>query len=487
MATLKGNVILNFINTITGIIFPVITFPYASRVLLPEGIGAVNFLSSIVNYIVLFTSLGIPLYAVREIAKYRDNIDLRNKITVEIILLSVILCLLGYIAVWVLAEFVPRISAESGLFYILSLTIIFTSIGVNWFYQGIEDFKFITIRAIIIRTLAALSLFIFVKDRNDLLIYGAVTVGSTVGNNLINFLHLKTYIQFAQIKWRELEIAKHLRSAIHIFVLNLIISIYVNLNSVMLGFMQGDEAVGLYTAGNKIAHIVLSVVTSLGVVMIPRCSNLVETGNMQEFGKVINKAFRLVVCMAFPSTIGLILLADPIIRIFCGESFIEAIPIVYWTAPIIIFIGLTNITGMQILYPQNKESIVIWSTLGGALFNLILNVILIPIYSAEGAAIATFVAELAVLIIQLILGYKYLPFKLRNIQFIHYMIATIIMSLIVASILYTFDDMWIKTTLSIIIGGSVYVGYLIYKGDDVMKSIIEFIHRSSYASKKPFH
>ena len=477
MASLKGNVILNFINTITGIIFPVITFPYASRVLLPEGIGAVNFLSSIVNYIVLFTSLGIPLYAVREIAKYRDNIDLRNKITVEIILLNIILCLLGYIVVWILAEFVPRISAESSLFYILSFTVIFTSIGVNWFYQGIEDFKFITIRAIIIRTLATLSLFIFVKDRNDLLIYGAITVGSTVGNNLINFLHLRKYILFAQIKWRELEISKHIRPAIHIFVLNLIISIYVNLNSVMLGFMQGDEAVGLYTAGNKIAHIILSIVTSLGVVMIPRCSNLVETGNMQEFGNVINKTFRLVVCMAFPSTIGLMLLADPIIRIFCGVSFINAIPVVYWTAPIIIFIGLTNIIGMQILYPQNKENIVIWSTIGGALFNLILNIILIPIYSEVGTAIATFIAELAVLIIQLILGYKYLPFKLGDIRFKHYMIATIIMTLIVISIIYTFDDMWSQTILSIIVGGSVYVGYLIYKEDDIITSILAFILR----------
>lgn len=477
MASLKGNVILNFINTITGIIFPVITFPYASRILLPEGIGAVNFLSSIVNYIVLFTSLGIPLYAVREIAKYRDNIDLRNKITVEIILLSIILCILGYIAVWILAGFVPRISAESSLFYILSLTIIFTSIGVNWFYQGIEDFKFITIRAIIIRTLAALSLFIFVKDRNDLLIYGAITVGSTVGNNLINFLHLRKYIQFAQIKWRELEISKHLRPAIHIFVLNLIISIYVNLNSVMLGFMQGDESVGLYTAGNKIAHIILSVVTSLGVVMIPRCSNLVETGNMQEFGSVINKAFRLVVCMAFPSTIGLILLADPIIRIFCGVSFINAIPVVYWTAPIIIFIGLTNIIGMQILYPQNKENIVIWSTIGGALFNLILNIILIPIYSAVGAAIATFIAELVVLIIQLILGYKYLPFKLGDIQLKHYISATIIMTLMVISIICTFDDMWTQTILSIVVGGGIYIGYLIYKRDDIILPLLNIALR----------
>ena len=475
MASLKENVILNFINTITGIIFPVITFPYASRILLPDGIGAVNFLTSIVNYIVLFTSLGIPMYAVREVAKHRDNIELRNKITVEITALSIALCLLGYIAVWLLAEFVPRISEASALFYILSLSVLFTGIGVNWFYQGIEDFKFITIRAVIIRTLAALSLFLFVKDRGDLLIYGAITVGSTVGNNVINFVHLKKYIRFGQIQWRKLDVVRHLRPAVHIFVLNLIISIYLNLNSVMLGFMQGDEAVGLYTAGNKIAHIVLSVVTSLGVVMIPRCSNLVEAGNMKEFGAVIGKATRLVMCMALPFTVGLMLLATPIIRIFCGESFVEAIPVLYWTAPIIIFIGLTNVIGLQVLYPQGKENIVIWSTLGGAVFNLILNLVLIPLYAEIGAAVATFIAELAVLILQIILGYKYFPLKIKDIKYQSYLVATIIMSIAVALVVMATGDMWMQVLVSLLLGGALYVGYLLYVKDDITISMLNVV------------
>ena len=137
MSSLKGNIILNYINTLSGLIFPIVTFPYAARVLMPEGIGVVNFQNSIIGYIVLLTSLGIPLYAVREIAKCRNDLELRDRTTVEITLLSVILCLLGYIVVWLLGEFVPRIHEEATLFYILSLTIIFTGIGVQWFYQGI--------------------------------------------------------------------------------------------------------------------------------------------------------------------------------------------------------------------------------------------------------------------------------------------------------------------------------------------------------------
>ena len=187
MSSLKTNVLLNFVNTITGIIFPVITFPYAARVLLPDGIGAVNFYQSIVNYIVLLTSLGIPMYAVREVARYREDVVKRNAVTMEVILLSMFLSLAGYVLVVILGEFVPQIRMQSELFYVLSLSILFTAIGVNWFYQAVENFKFITIRALAFRLLAAAALFLFVKTKDDLLIYTFVVVGSTVGNNFINF------------------------------------------------------------------------------------------------------------------------------------------------------------------------------------------------------------------------------------------------------------------------------------------------------------
>ena len=165
--------------------------------------------------------------------------------------------------------YVPQISAQLGVFYALSLTILFTSLGVNWFYQAVEDFKFITIRALCFRMLAALGLFLFVRDKDDLLIYAFVLVGSTVGNNLINFIHLRKWIPFHSITWAELRIWRHLRPSLRIFVFNLVTSIYLNLNTVMLGFMRGDDAVGFYTAGNKLSHVVLSVVASLGLSCYP--------------------------------------------------------------------------------------------------------------------------------------------------------------------------------------------------------------------------
>ncbi|WP_303030218.1 flippase [uncultured Duncaniella sp.] len=468
MPSIKGNIILNAINTITGILFPVITFPYAARVLMPDGIGAVNFLNSIITYIVLLTSIGIPMYAVKEVAKYRDDKIKRDKITVEIIILSTFLCLLGYVAVWLLAEFIPQIHQQATLFYVLSLTIVFTAIGVNWFYQGIEDFKFITIRAIIIRTFAAAALFIFVKDQSDLLIYGIIIVGSTVGNNFINFVHLRKHIRLNAIRFKDLKIARHLKPSLQVFILNLIISLYIQLNTIMLGFLSGDDAVGYFTAGTKISHIGLTIIGSLGTVLLPRCSHLIKIGDNKGFESVIKKSLNLTLALSLPMTAGLMMLAVPITMVFCGSEYIESIPVLYLNAPVVVLISLTNLMGIQVLYPLDKIKIVIESVGGGAFVNLILNFIFIPRYGAIGAAISTLCAETAVLIIQVIKGKRIFPFKISDILSIKYITATLIMSMAVYSVTKLDLSYIMMLCTAIFTSVVVYGASLILMKDDIV-------------------
>lgn len=456
MPSVKGNVILNGINTVTGIIFPVITFPYAARVLLPDGIGAVNFLNSIIGYIVLLTSLGIPMYAVKEVAKFRDDKPTRDRITVEIVILSTILCLIGYAAVWLLAEFVPQIHQQAALFYILSLTIVFTSIGVNWFYQGIEDFKFITVRAVIVRTVAAAALFIFVKDRSDLIFYGMVTVGSTVGNGLINFIHLRKHIDVSVAAFRRLNVFRHLKPALQVFILNLIISLYIQLNTVMLGFISGDDAVGYFTAGTKISHIGLTIISSLGTVMLPRCSHLLKIGDKDGFASVINKSLNVTLALALPMTAGLMLLAVPVTMVFCGAGYAGAIPVLYLNAPVIIFISLTNVMGIQVLYPMDKVNLVIISVSGAAVLNLALNLALIPGYGATGAAVSSLIAEFAVLLIQIVCGNSYYPFKTSALFNMRYIIATAVMSAAIYASIQPLRTDILKLSVGLCIGIAVY-------------------------------
>lgn len=472
MSSLKSNIVLNGINTITGILFPVITFPYAARVLLPDGIGAINFLNSIIGYIVLLTSIGIPMYAVKEVAKYRDDKANRDKITIEIIILSTILCLLGYVAVWILAEFVPQIHKQASLFYILSLTIIFTSIGINWFYQGIEDFKFITIRAIAIRVLSTLALFLFVKDVSDLHIYGFIIVGSTVGNNFINFIHLRKHIEFESIRFKNLQIFRHLKPSLHVFMLNLIISLYIQLNSIMLGFMSGDDAVGYFTAGTKMSHIGLTLIGSLGTVLLPRCSHLLEIGDTTNFVNVIKKSLNLTLALSFPMTAGFMILASQITLTFCGSNYEPAINILILNAPVVIFISLTNLMGIQILYPMDKINIVILSVSIGAMINFAFNMLLVPSYVATGAAISTLIAEFGVLLVQMICGKKYYPFKVSDIFNVRYLSSTIIMTLAIFIVIRLSDNIISELVFGTLFGIIVYSLSLFWMKDPLTHNVI---------------
>lgn len=468
MASIKKNLLLNAINTVVGILIPIVTFPYAARVLLPEGIGTVNFLNSIIGYITLFAFLGIPMYAIKEVAKYRDDKQARDTITIEILALSVVLCIFAYIAVFLLAAFVPQIHEQASLFYVLSITILLSAIGVNWFYQGIEDFKFITIRGTIIRLLAAVALFVFVKTKEDLLMYGWVLVGSTVGNGLVNFAHLRKHVAFNDIRWRNLRIWRHIGPAAQVFVMNLIISLYLQLNLIMLGLMSSETAVGYYTAGTKITHIALTLIGSLGVVLLPRCSNLINKGDKSEFKAVIHKSLDVTLALSLPMAVGLIILATPVTEIFCGPEFEPSIIVLILNAPVMVFLGLTNVMGFQILYPMDKVNLVILSVSVAAIVNIVLNIFLIPPYGATGAAIATLFAEFGVLVTQAIIGRKYYPFRIRDFFKFSYWSATAIMAAAVIAATFAIHSDLTKLAVGVSLGITVYFSYLILIKDSLV-------------------
>lgn len=475
--SVKINFAFNLVNTVVGLLFPIITFPYITRVIMAEGIGKVNFLYSIINYITLFTAIGIPIYAVREIAKVRDNIRVRNQTTVEILLLHLGLTFIGYIIVFAFAFSINRIHQDIGLFLLLSVHLLLSTIGVLWFYQAIEDFKFITIRSLVIRLIVLICLFVFVRDKDDLYAYAVVTVLADVGNYIINFLHLRSYIKLSYIDWKTLNIKRHIKPSLKIFVLNLITSIYVNLDSVMLGFLSSDAAVGYYSAGVRLSKAMLGVVTTLGTVLLPRLSNFVALGAMDEFAKMSKKAINVVITIATPMSVGMIFIAPQLIPVFCGDSFGESILTLQILAPIITFIGLSNMTGIQILYSQGKESIVIKSTLVGALTNLTLNLLLIPSFAQYGAAAATCVAEFSVIATMLIIGRKYIPYTIFNKENLRILSFCILMCLPIIIIQRLNYSVYLLLFLEILIAAFLYIVFLIFSKNEVATIILSTIKK----------
>lgn len=459
--SIKNNFLLNLSTTITGLLFPLITFPYASRILMADGIGQVQFFQSIIDYVSLCTALGIPLYAVREIARIRDNKELRSRTTIEILLLHAILTLVGYIVVFILAKTVAKIEIDASLFFLLSTTLFFNTIGVAWFYQAIEDFKYITLRSLFVRILSLVALFIFVKTKQDLFYYAGILVIGTVGNNIFNFFRLRKYIKLSKGEFKRLNLLRHLIPALKIFILNLVISIYVNLDSVMLGFLKNEESVGYYAAATRLTKAILGIVSSLGAVLLPRLSNMITNGQKEEFQLLANKAASFTIALSLPMSVGLIFMAAPIIHIFCGNGFEPSILTLKLVAPIVLFIGLSGIIGMQILYPQGREKYVIISTMVGACINLLINYLLIPQYGQYGAALGTVIAEFMVTVIMILLGRKYLPINILSKQNLHYLIGSIVISILLAFLfvfpLHEVNYLLIGILLSVI----VYYAYLL--------------------------
>lgn len=459
--SIKNNFLLNLSTTITGLLFPLITFPYASRILMADGIGQVQFFQSIIDYVSLCTALGIPLYAVREIARIRDNKELRSRTTIEILLLHAILTLVGYIVVFILAKTVAKIEIDASLFFLLSTTLFFNTIGVAWFYQAIEDFKYITLRSLFVRILSLVALFIFVKTKQDLFYYAGILVIGTVGNNIFNFFRLRKYIKLSKGEFKRLNLLRHLIPALKIFILNLVISIYVNLDSVMLGFLKNEESVGYYAAATRLTKAILGIVSSLGAVLLPRFSNMITNGQKEEFQLLANKAASFTIALSLPMSVGLIFMAAPIIHIFCGNGFEPSILTLKLVAPIVLFIGLSGIIGMQILYPQGREKYVIISTMVGACINLLINYLLIPQYGQYGAALGTVIAEFMITVIMILLGRKYLPINILSKQNLHYLIGSIVISILLAFLfvfpLHEVNYLLIGILLSVI----VYYAYLL--------------------------
>ncbi|MCM0236758.1 flippase [Bacteroides fragilis] len=474
--SIKNNFLLNLSTTITGLLFPLITFPYASRILMADGIGQVQFFQSIIDYVSLCTALGIPLYAVREIARIRDNKELRSRTTIEILLLHAILTLVGYIVVFILAETVAKIEIDASLFFLLSTTLFFNTIGVAWFYQAIEDFKYITLRSLFVRILSLVALFIFVRTKQDLFYYAGILVIGTVGNNIFNFFRLRKYIKLSKGEFKRLNLLRHLIPALKIFILNLVISIYVNLDSVMLGFLKNEESVGYYAAATRLTKAILGIVSSLGAVLLPRFSNMITNGQKEEFQLLANKAVSFTIALSLPMSVGLIFMAAPIMHIFCGNGFEPSILTLKLVAPIVLFIGLSGIIGMQILYPQGREKYVIISTMVGACINLLINYLLIPQYGQYGAAVGTVIAEFMVTVIMILLGRNYLPINILSKQNLHYLIGSVVISILLAFLLafplHEINYLLIGILLSVI----VYYAYLLMIKDTLALQLKNLIH-----------
>lgn len=397
--SIKYNFIMNMILKVSSFIFPLITFPYISRVLGPDGNGKVSFASSVIYYFTVVASLGIPTYGIRACAKYRDDRKKLSQTVHELLMINLILTVLSYVAMLALVFGVPRLRSDVSLLLVSSVSMILTSIGVEWFYQAIEQYDYITYRNIVFKVISIVCMFLWVKNAEDYIVYAGVQVFGNVGSNVLNLVRLRCYIDMKPMK--EYRLMQHIKPAFMFFLLTVATTIYTNLDTVMLGFMSSDTEVGYYSVAVKMKVILVSMVSALGTVILPRTSYYLQNHMVEVFKEVIEKSFKVVCLIALPLMSYCMLEAEGIIVFLSGWEYLAAVPAMVAITPTILLIGLSNITGLQVLVPLGLEKYTILSTVFGAVTDVVFNALLIPEYGALGAAIGTLVAELVVLVVQI--------------------------------------------------------------------------------------
>lgn len=396
--SLKLNFVMNAILTMSSFIFPLISYPYVSRILLPEGTGKVSFATSLIAYFIMFAQLGIPTYGVRACSRVRDDRQALTRTAQELLIINLIMTALSYTALFLALLFVPRLRAERTLYLLVSLSMIFNTIGMEWLYKALEQYTYITVRSIVFKIVALIAMFVLIHSREDYVIYGGITILASSASGICNFVHARRFISLRPVGGYRFR--PHLKAVAVFFAMACASTVYTNLDTVMLGFMTSDETVGYYNAAVRIKSILVSIVTSLGAVLLPRASYYVERGEMDRFRQITRKALNFVFLAAVPMMIYFMVFARQGIFLLSGENYAGAVRPMQWIMPTLLFIGLSNVLGIQILVPLNRERVVLWSIIAGAAVDVVLNVALIPQYGASGAAAATSVAELVVLAVQ---------------------------------------------------------------------------------------
>ena len=473
--SLKKNIALNLFKTLLSLLFPLITFPYSSRVLLPDGIGKVNFARAIIEYFVLIATLGIHVYGVREAAKVRDDKYKLSKFSKEVFTINMISTAVAYILFFIALFCVPKFSSYRILLCVISSTILFKALGLEWLYGAVEDYKYITIRYIIFHIITLILLFVLVHEPKDYLWYAMLSVVSNVGANVLNFVHSRKYISFSMVK--SLDFRRHLKPIFTLFAMAAVIKVYAALDKAMLGFICNDWEVGIYTAAVKINKVVLSLVVAACTVLLPRLSFYSEKNEIKKFNNLAYKGFNVLLLVSIPSCVGLSLVSYHVTMLLSGIKYAAAVSVMRVMNPIIVIIGISNFVGMQLFMPLRKEKFTLCSVAFGAVVNFSMNLVLIPKYHSMGAAISTLCAESMVTAVQLFLAKDMIDLNKVFKPFMLYLFDAAIMSIPVFLIINNVKSLFFGFAFGVFTGIIVYGLLLLFQKNELVYAGIDLIKK----------
>lgn len=467
--SLKLNAFFNVVRNVLRLIFPLITFPYVSRVLMPEGIGKVNFANSIVMYFYTIASLGIGSYGIREAAKIRNDRLSLAKFTKEMLSINMVSTLVSYILLAASLVFVKKFESYRILIIVNSSSIILNTIGFEWLYSALEEYGYITLRSIIFQIISLALTFILVRNSDDVVNYALVSVISNVGSNVCNLIHARRYLDLkTKVK---LEIKKHLKPIFLLFFSSIAITVFSILDTSMVGFIKDDVEVGYYTSASKIIRMIRDLFPAISTVMFARVSYYVGTKETQKIKEVTGQIFNLFYALSIPICMGFILLMKPILLLMCGSEFLPAVAVGQVLAPLVILSSISGYLSGAVLISFGREKIYMYVEVGAALLDIVLNFAFIPKYGALGAGIATLITELVMFIVfHISVKNEISGVKIKK-ALVQYIISSVIMALVVyMEIKYLPLSPILQILLGAVSGALIYFVILVIMKNEFLQS-----------------
>lgn len=464
-----SNALLNMVKQACTIVFPLITFPYASRVLGVENYGKVSFVNSVISYVALLAGLGISTYAVREGAQIRNNPKKINEFVNEVFSINVCSTIISLLALTLVTFSVEKIYSYKKLILIYSLSVILTAVGSDWVNTIFEDFRYITIRYIVIQLLCLIPIFLFVKNKNDYYIYTIILVLSGYGGNLLNLGYIRKYVR-RKFTFK-LNLKKHLKPILILFSSMVAVRIYLNSDVTMIGLFKGDVETGVYGAVSKIYTLAKELINAITIAMIPRVANLLNENDGEAIKKLSDSTVRLLITLILPMTVGISILSPDIITVVNGAEYVQGSLALQILSVALPFAVLSCFFSNAILIPYSNEKIYLIATSAAALVNIVLNVFFIDRWGMNGAATTTVLAELIVFIIVYQNSKKVLCLGIMKMELVRILIGCFIVCVVCLLSRTLIVNVLLRIIAAVSLSVISYFAFLKLMGYDILKII----------------
>ena len=476
----RKSVFYNVLLAISQVLFPLITFPYLARTLGPEHVGLLNFAESFARYFVVLAALGIPIYGVREIAKHANDQKALSKIFVEIFFINLTCTIILSFFFLGSIFFIDQLAMYKPLFGWALVYFLLQILNLEWFFAGMNQFKFIALRSLIMRFFFIFGVFILIQSDKDYLKYMQMQVALSVILAALNFKSLFKLVKIDKQILSGLNLKQHFKPLFILFMTIFSISIYFSLDTILLGFLANNASVGYYSSALKLNKLIIAVLSAISAAMFPSLMNMYHNGLIEKFNNMVKQCFYVLISLSLPLVLLIMTCAPEIVNILFGNTFQRAVLPLQITAPLILIVSMSSIFGFQVLSALSKDRFILYSAIIGMLVSVVLSFLLVPHFKENGEAVTIMLTELSVSLAFIYFTLKHFSLKSYAPIFYNQLISLIPYLIIVYAAKYLVQ---IEIIRMLFIGFASIIWFLVYHLMLVRDSVF-YIYISSFIEQK---